>query len=387
MKIIIAPDSFKGSLSAVEVADIIEKEIKKVLPKVRIKKFPLADGGEGTVETLVNVTRGKIIHCSVKDPLGRKIRSFFGILGDKKTAVIEMASASGLPLLSLKERNPLITTTYGTGELIKEALEWGCRKIIIGIGGSATVDGGAGMSQALGVKLLDKKGKELPLGGGNLGRLVKIDCSHFDKRIRRTKVIIASDVTNPLCGKDGAARVYGPQKGATKKMVETLEKNLFHYAGIIKRDLGKDVLNLPGAGAAGGLGAGLLSFLEARMEKGVELILKTIELERYLKDADFVITGEGKIDAQVKFGKTIFGVAKLAKRHNIPVIALCGTLTDEAYELHRYGISVLKSIIPAPMSLDEAMKNAKKFLKKKAGELIRLISLSKNLSSMVKPHD
>ncbi len=387
MKIIIAPDSFKGSLSAIEVADTIEKEIKKVLPKVKIKKIPLADGGEGTVETLVNVTRGKIIRCSVKDPLGRKIRSFFGILGDKRTAVIEMASASGLPLLSLKERNPLITTTYGTGELIKEALKRNCRKIIIGIGGSATVDGGAGMAQALGARLLDKNGKKLPFGGGNLGKLAKIDCSDFDKRIKKTKVIIASDVTNPLCGKDGAAKVYGPQKGATTTMVKILEKNLFHYAQVIKRYLDRDVLNLPGAGAAGGLGAGLLSFLDARMEKGVELILKTIELERYLKDADLVITGEGKIDAQVKYGKTILGVAKLAKKYNIPVIALCGALTDEAYELHRYGISVLASIIPAPISLDEAMRNAKKFLKKKAGELIRLISLSKNLSSMVKPHD
>lgn len=387
MKIVIAPDSFKGSLSAIEVADIIGKEIKKVLPKVKIKKFPLADGGEGTVETLVNVTRGKIIHCSVKDPLGRKIRSFFGILGDKKTAVIEMASASGLPLLSIKERNPLITTTYGTGELIKEALERNCHKIIIGIGGSATVDGGAGMAQALGAKLLGKNGKELPFGGGSLGKLAKIDLSLFDRRIKKTKVIIASDVTNPLCGKDGAAKVYGPQKGATPAMVETLEKNLFHYAQVIKRDLDRDVLNLPGAGAAGGLGAGLLSFLDARMEKGVELILKTIELEKCLKDADLVITGEGKIDAQVKYGKTIFGVAKLAKKHKIPVIALCGTITDEAYELHRYGISVLESIISAPMSLEEAMKNTKKFLKKKAGELIRLISLSKNLSSMVKPHD
>ena len=249
------------------------------------------------------------------------------------------------------------------------------------------MDGGAGMAQALGARLLDKNGKKLPFGGGNLGKLAKIDCSDFDKRIKKTKVIIASDVTNPLCGKDGAAKVYGPQKGATTTMVKILEKNLFHYAQVIKRYLDRDVLNLPGAGAAGGLGAGLLSFLDARMEKGVELILKTIELERYLKDADLVITGEGKIDAQVKYGKTILGVAKLAKKYNIPVIALCGALTDEAYELHRYGISVLASIIPAPISLDEAMRNAKKFLKKKAGELIRLISLSKNLSSMVKPHD
>ncbi len=378
MKIVIAPDSFKGSLSAIEVADTIEKEIKKVLPRTRVNKLPLADGGEGTVETLVNITRGKTIHCFVNDPLGRKIRSFFGILGDKKTAVIEMASASGLPLLSLKERNPLITTTYGTGELIKEALKRGCRKIIIGIGGSATVDGGAGMAQALGAKLLDKKGKELPFGGGNLGKLAKIDLSLFDEKIKKTKVIVASDVTNPLCGKDGAARIYGPQKGATPAMVEILEKNLFHYAQVIKKDLGREVINFPGAGAAGGLGAGLLSFLNAEMEKGVELILKIIKFEKYLEDADLVITGEGKIDAQVKYGKTILGVARLAKRHNIPVIALCGTLTDEAYELHRYGISVLESIISAPIGLDNAMKNAKKLLKKKAGELTRLISLSKN---------
>jgi len=379
MKIIIAPDSFKGSLSSIEVADIIEREIKKILPEARIKKFPLADGGEGTVKALVNATQGRIISCYAKDPLGRKIKSFFGILGNKKTAVIEMASASGLPLLSLKERDPLLTTTYGTGELIKGALNQGCRKIIIGIGGSATVDGGAGMAQALGARLLDKNGENLPFGGGNLGKLAKIDLSLFDKRIKKTKIIIASDVTNPLCGKNGAAKVYGPQKGATPAMVETLEKNLFHYARIIKNDLGKEVLNLPGAGAAGGLGAGLCAFLDAKMEKGVELILKAIKFEKHLKNTDFVITGEGKIDAQVKYGKTILGVAKLARKHKIPVIALCGTLTDEAYELHRYGISVLESIISSPMSLEEVMRGNKELLKKKAGELIRLILVSMSL--------
>lgn len=373
MKIIIAPDSFKGTLSSIEVADIIAKEIKKVLPQAKIKKLPLADGGEGTVEALVNATGGKIIHCYVKDPLGRRIKSFFGILGDKKTAVIEMASASGLPLLSLKERNPLIATTYGTGELVKKALDLGGQKIVIGIGGSATVDGGAGMAQALGARLLDKNGKELSFGGGSLGKLAKIDLSLFDKRIKKTEVIIASDVTNPLCGKSGAAKVYGPQKGATPKMVKILEKNLFHYAKIIKKDLKKDILNLPGAGAAGGLGAGLAAFLNAQMKKGVELVLKTMNFEKQLKNTDFVITGEGKIDAQVKYGKTILGVAKLAKKYKIPVIALCGTLTDEAYDLHRYGISVLESIISAPMSLEEAMGKSRELLKKKAGELIRLI--------------
>ncbi len=387
MKIIIAPDSFKGTLSSIEVADIIEGGIKKVLPRAKIKKFPLADGGEGTVKALVNATGGRIVYCDVNDPLGRKIKSFFGILGDKKTAVIEMASASGLPLLSLKERNPLLTTTYGTGELIKAALNRGCQKIIIGIGGSATVDGGAGMAQALGAKLLDGKNKELPFGGGSLGKLAKINLSSFDKRIKKTEVIIASDVTNPLCGKSGAAKIYGPQKGATPKMVTILEKSLFHYAKIIKKDLRREVLNLPGAGAAGGLGAGLSAFLNAKMEKGVELILKIMKFEKYLKNTDFVITGEGKIDAQVKYGKAILGVAKLAKKYKVPVIALCGTITEEAYDLHRYGISVLESIISSPMNLEEVMKKNRELLKKKAGELIRLFSLSKNLSFMVKPHD
>ncbi|MGB3958921.1 MAG: glycerate kinase, partial [bacterium] len=287
MRIIIAPDSFKGSLTAAEVAASIERGVKRVLPQAETIPVPLADGGEGTVDALVSATGGRLVTKEVTGPLGERVKASYGLLGDGETAVIEMAAASGLPLVPLEKRNPMLTTTYGTGELILAALDEGCRRIIIGIGGSATNDGGAGMAQALGVKLLDEEGLDIPYGAAGLARLDRIDISSLDRRLAQVEVLVACDVDNPLTGPRGAARVYGPQKGADPQMVEELDQILGRFAAIILRDLGKDVKDIPGAGAAGGLGAGLMAFLNGRLAPGVELVLAAVKLEeRIQKGAD-----------------------------------------------------------------------------------------------------
>ncbi len=327
MRIIIAPDSFKGSLTAAEVAASIERGVKRVLPQAETIPVPLADGGEGTVDALVSATGGRLVTKEVTGPLGERVKASYGLLGDGETAVIEMAAASGLPLVPLEKRNPMLTTTYGTGELILAALDEGCRRIIIGIGGSATNDGGAGMAQALGVKLLDEEGLDIPYGAAGLARLDRIDISSLDRRLAQVEVLVACDVDNPLTGPRGAARVYGPQKGADPQMVEELDQILERFAAIILRDLGKDVKDIPGAGAAGGLGAGLMAFLNGRLAPGVELVLAAVKLEeRIQKGADLVITGEGAINEQTVYGKTPIGVAKLAKRYHLPVIAIAGSI-------------------------------------------------------------
>jgi len=359
VKIVIAPDSFKGSLSAGEVAAAIEEGVRKVFPKAEIRKVPLADGGEGTVRALVEATGGKIKEVEVTGPLGEKVKANYGILGDEKTAVIEMATASGLPLVPPRKRDPSRTTTYGTGELIKAALQEGCREFIVGIGGSATTDGGAGMAQALGAKLLDEKGQDIGFGGGELKKLERIDLAHFDRRIKESKVTVASDVDNPLWGEKGAARVYGPQKGATPEMVEELDKALRHFAEIIKRDLHKDVANIPGAGAAGGLGAGLMAFLEANLRPGIDIVMEVMKLEKNILDADLVITGEGKMDKQTIYGKAPYGVAKLAGRHKKKVIGICGMLGEGAEILYQHGFQALFPNRIDSMSREEAMQRAK----------------------------
>ncbi len=359
MKIVIAPDSFKGSLSAREVAEAIEEGIKKVFPGAEVKKVPLADGGEGTVETLVEATGGKIESVEVTGPLGEKVKASYGILGDEKTAVIEMAAASGLPLVPPEKRDPSRTTTYGTGELIKAALQEGCRKFIIGIGGSATTDGGAGMAQALGARLLDEKGKEIGFGGGELKKLERIDIVHLDRRIQESQITVASDVDNPLCGERGAARVYGPQKGATPEMVEELDMALRHFAEILTRDLRKDVAGIPGAGAAGGLGAGLIAFLGATLRPGIDIIMEVMQLEKKILDADLVITGEGKMDKQTIYGKAPYGVAKLAGNHKKMVIGICGMLGEGAEILYRHGFRAIFSNRKDAMSIEEAIRKAK----------------------------
>lgn len=374
MKIVVAPDSFKGSLTAIEVSDAIEKGIKEVFPEAEIVKIPMADGGDGTVQCLVNATGGEILKEKVVGPLGDEVLASYGILGDKKTAVVEMAEASGLNLVPENKRNPLITTTYGTGQLIKAALDHGCRKMIIGIGGSATNDGGAGMVQALGAKLIDKDGEEIGFGGGELKKVFRIDTKYLDNRLSETKVLIASDVSNPLCGPKGASRIYGPQKGATPEIIEELDESLAYFAKIIKRDLNKDVRDIPGAGAAGGLGASLMAFLDAELRPGIEIIIEIVKLEQAIKDADLVITGEGKIDSQTIYGKAPIGVAKIAKKYSIPVIAVAAIIGDDADIVHQYGIDNLIRVSEPPMSLTEPKskkvwlikKSIKQFLERKA---------------------
>lgn len=382
MKIVIAPDSFKENLTSLQVATCIEKGIKKVLPNARCIKVPMADGGEGTVQSLVDATGGKIIKARVTGPMGKKITASYGMLGDKSTAVIEMAEASGLPLVPKKKRNPLKATTYGTGQLIMHALERGARTIIIGLGGSATVDGGAGMAQAIGVRFLDKSGKKITghAGGGMLARIHGIDTGAVDPGIRKTRFIIASDVTNPLCGRNGAAHVFGPQKGATPAMVKTLDSNLAHFARVIKKSLRKNILNVKGAGAAGGLGAGLVAFTGAKMKRGVDLVVEITGLDRHLENADLVITGEGRVDFQTAFGKTPAGVAKAARKHKVPCIAIGGSLADDARGVFAHGIAGLESAAARDMSLDEAIKNSRQHLEYAGERVMRLLLIGKRLA-------
>ena len=339
--------------------------------------IPMADGGEGTVQSMVDATNGKIINIEVNDPLLRKIKSFYGILGDGETAVIEMAAASGLPLLATHERNPMITSTFGTGELIKDALDKGCRKIIIGLGGSATNDGGAGMAKALGARLLDSDGKEIGNGGEALSRLNKIDISVLDRRIKNCTIIAACDVDNPLCGEKGAAAVYGPQKGATPEMVKTLDLNLRRFADTVKSQMGKDILDSPGSGAAGGLGAGVRVFLNAKLERGINIVTKITNLSERVRDADLVITGEGMIDFQTAFGKTPFGVAQVAKQFNIPVIAIAGGLGKNYQELYSKGFDAIFSIVNKPMPLEFAMENASALIESVTENIIRTFLVKK----------
>jgi len=377
MKIVIAPDSFKESLTALEAATAIENGMKKILPEANFVKVPMADGGEGTVQSLVDATGGKIITKTVTGPLGTPVDAFFGISGDEKTAVIEMAAASGLHLVPPGERNPLVTTTRGTGELIAAALDYGVEHIIIGIGGSATNDGGAGMARALGIMLLDSDGKEIGEGGGSLDSLASVNMDGIDKRLETVKIDVACDVDNPLTGLRGASHIFGPQKGAVPEMVEVLDINLHHFAEIIRTDLGKDIEYVSGAGAAGGLGGGLMAFLSAELKRGVDIVLEAANLETHLLDADFVITGEGKIDGQTIFGKTPIGVAKTAKRHNVPVIAIAGNVASDSEVVHEHGIDAVFSIVPGVISLDDAFKNAHTYVERTAANIASVIKLSK----------
>lgn len=346
--------------------------MKSVLTDAQYSILPMADGGEGTTDALLNAIGGKKYKALVSDPLGRKICAEYAILSDG-TGVIEMASASGLPLLKPEERNPLLTSTYGTGQLILELIKKKVKSFLIGVGGSATVDGGMGMAKALGVKFYSRSKKELREGGGFLGKLVKIDTSGINVDVLRTDITVLCDVTNPLTGRYGAAKVFAPQKGADIKMVELLEKNLRHYAQVIREQLKKDVENIPGSGAAGGLAAGLVAFLNAKIKEGSKFIAEKIELEKHIKDADIVITGEGRIDGQVSFGKTIMAVLEKAKRHNVPVIALCGIKSGSIDDLYRNGLTAVFSIVPGPVKLEESIKNAGDFIKDTSREIARLI--------------
>ncbi|HID0780239.1 TPA: glycerate kinase [Clostridium botulinum] len=378
MKFILAPDSFKESMTAKEVAYAMEKGIKKVLKNAECVKVPMADGGEGTVQSLVDATNGQIVHSEVTGPDGKnKVHAVFGILGDYKTAVIEMSSASGIHLIESEKRNPLYTTTYGTGELIKKALDKGVSTILIGIGGSATNDGGAGMVTALGAKLLDKDKNEIPLGGGYLDKLEEIDLKKLDERLKYVDIKVACDVDNPLLGEKGTSYVFGPQKGATHEIVKILDKNLASFANIIENKLGKNIKEVPGAGAAGGLGFGLMAFLNAKLEKGIDLVIEYTKLREKVKNADIVFTGEGSIDFQTIFGKTPFGVAKVAKEFNIPVIAFAAHIGDDIDILYENGIDSIVGILRGVTDLKSALKEGKINVEKASENITRILDVAR----------
>ncbi|MGQ8338543.1 glycerate kinase [Sunxiuqinia sp. A32] len=374
MKILIAPDSFKDCLEAADVAKHLANGIKRFLPNADIEAIPVADGGEGFVQTMLSALGGNKISLKASDPLGRETEAFYGILNDGNTAVIEMAAASGIEKLKLEERDPLLTSTFGTGQLLLNAIEKGCNKIIIGIGGSATNDGGAGMAKALGYRFLDDSGNELPEGGGYLDRLSSIETSQVSPAFQNIELLVACDVTNPLTGKLGASAIYGPQKGASPKVVQQLDKNLEILAFVIRRDLNKDILKLPGGGAAGGLGAGLVAFANGTLKAGFDIVKEQTNLEEAVKKADLVITGEGKMDSQTKQGKTPWGVAQLAKKHNKPLVAVAGFLGNGYRELYDEGFTSILALPNGPISLKESIETAPKLLVDAGERIVRLFA-------------
>jgi glycerate 2-kinase len=377
MKILIATDSFKDCLPAFDVSNYIAKGLKSASSLFDIRILPMADGGEGTVDSLVNANNGVLIACEVKDALLRERKALYGILGDKKTAVIEMAAASGIEHLTISERNPWYTSSYGTGQLIKHALDNGCRKIIIGIGGSATIDGGVGMAMALGVKFLNKKGEQIAFGGGAIAELNQIDLSEIDNRLAQTDIMVACDVINPLFGLEGASYVFGKQKGADIEMIKKLDRNLSHLAKVVKETLNIEIVDIPGAGAAGGLGAGIMAFCNGKLESGFNIVARETRLESFCEWAEIIITGEGKIDAQTKYGKTPQGVANMAKKYNKPVIGVAGSLVDGYTDLYESGFNALFSILDKPMDLDQAIANAPELLEKFGKSIGHLLLLQK----------
>lgn len=358
MKIVIAPDSFKESLTAMAVANEIEAGFREIFPHAEYRKLPVADGGEGTVQAMIDASGGKLVKLEVCGPLGEPVAAFYGLMGDGQTAVIEMAAASGLELVAPSQRNPLRTTSYGTGQLIRNALEAGARRFVLGVGGSATNDGGAGMLQALGGRLLDAAGADLPAGGGALDKLARIDLSGLDARIADSVFDVACDVSNPLVGSQGASAIFGPQKGATPQMVAQLDDNLRHYASVVARDLGRQVADVPGAGAGGGIGAAMMVFLGGRLRPGSEIVTDAVGLDAAVADADLVITGEGRIDGQTVHGKTPVGVARVAQRHGKPVIAIGGSLGAAAAEVHAHGIAAVFGAVSRPCTVEEALAAA-----------------------------
>lgn len=373
MKIVVAPDSFKGNLSAVQAADFIEKGISMADATIEVRKIPVADGGEGTVEALVAATSGRIVNTSVHGPLMDEIQSYFGILGDGSTAVIEMAAAAGLNLVPQILRNPLNTTTYGVGELILKALEWSCNSIIIGLGGSSTNDGGMGMAQALGIKFYGKDSELLGQGGKYLDQVCSINVDGLDNRLKAVKIVAACDVTNPLYGPKGATYIYGPQKGADEVMLGALDKGMKNYAERIKESINRDVSSIPGSGAAGGLGGGLLAFLPVEMKPGIDIVIEHSNFEETVKDADLLITGEGRTDLQTAYGKVPVGLAAIASKHGIPVVCLSGGLGEGYEAVYQHGIDSAFSCITGPMTLEEAMERSGEMLTQAAYAITRLV--------------
>ena len=377
MKIVIAPDSFKESLTALQVADAIEAGMREVWPDATYVKLPVADGGEGTVQAMIDATGGRRVDVRVTGPLGQAVDAFYGEAGG--VAVIEMAAASGLEGVPPDLRDPRTATSRGTGELIRAALDAGARRIVLGVGGSATNDGGAGMLQALGVRLLDADGKDIGPGGAELARLDRIDASGLDPRVRETEFRIACDVDNPLTGPRGASAVFGPQKGATPAMVAQLDAALAHYADVIRRDLGQDIAQSPGAGAGGGIAAAMVVFLEGRLKPGIEIVLDAVGLDAAVRDADLVVTGEGRIDGQTVHGKTPMGVANVARRHGKPVVAIGGSLAVDADAVHAHGIEVVVAAVARPCSVAEALAAGADNLRRAARNLAAALALGGRL--------
>ena len=375
MKIVIAPQAFKGSISALDAATAMGEGIKRVVPDAQVVAVPVADGGDGTLETLVEGSGGRIHDLEVTGPLGERRIAQWGAMGDGITAVIEMARTSGLALVPLDERNPLAATTYGLGEAIVHALDAGFRRFIVGIGGSATNDAGAGMAQALGVRLLDDAGNDLPFGGAPLARLSRIDMSGMDTRISRCEFMVACDVNNPLTGPTGASAIYGPQKGATPEMIAELDAALLHFAAVVERDIGATIDNVAGSGAAGGLGGGMIAFLAGELRAGVDIVLDTIQLDDFLPGCDLVITGEGSMDHSTIYNKAPVGVAQRAKRLGIPVIGVSGSLGAGFQDVHEHGIDALSSITPGPMSLDEASARAAELIANATEQALRFMKV------------
>ena len=379
MKIVVAPQAFKGSLSATEVGNSMIKGIENVIENSTNLLVPVADGGDGTLETLVESSQGKINSIKVTGPLGEQQNSAWGALGKNKTAIIEMARSSGLALVPINKLNPLISTTYGLGEVILDALDQGYRDFIIGIGGSATNDAGAGMAQALGVKLLDSNGNELSFGGESLSKLNSINIDGIDTRIKESNFAIACDVNNPLTGPEGASAIYGPQKGATPEMVNTLDQALTNFAKIVEKDLGIKINNVEGSGAAGGLGGGLIAFLNGKLRKGVDIVLDFVDIDKALINTNLVITGEGQLDFQTIYNKAPIGVAKRAKHLGIPVIAISGSLGENFSVVHEHGIDAASSIVSKPMTLEEASKNAPELISTATEQALRYMKIGSDV--------
>lgn len=371
---ILAPDSFKESMTAQQACMAMQRGIQKAIPDAQFIHVPMADGGEGTVDALITARKGRQVAIQVSGPFPhQKIDTYFGLIDDDQTAVIEMAMANGIHLIEKSQRNPLFTSTFGTGEMIKAALDHGATKIIIGLGGSVTNDAGAGMAQALGAKFLNQNGQAVEQGGGQLDQVYTIDLSGLDARLKNTEILIASDVNNPLCGENGASHVFAPQKGASPEIVGILDRNLNYFADLVKRQLDIDVKHIAGAGAAGGLGFGLMVFAAAKIRSGVEMIIEETQLAGKIAQADYVFTGEGGIDFQTKFGKTPFGVAQVAKRLNKPVIACAGYIGEGIEELYTEGFTAILGIVDGVCDLQTALKNGERNLERTCENVARLL--------------
>ena len=375
MKVVIAPQGFKGGISGLEAAQAIARGVAAAVPEAETVLAPVADGGDGTLNALVDATGGQVFNRTVTGPLGQPLEAQWGVMGDGNTAVIEMARASGLALVPQRRRNPRITTTVGTGEILKEALDRGFTKVIVGLGGSATNDGGAGTAAALGARFLDADGRPLPPGGAALSRLARIDTSALHPGLCEASIVAATDVTNPLCGPDGASAVFGPQKGASEEVVLELDAALANFARIVQRDVGVDVADRPGAGAAGGLGAGLMAFAGAQLQSGIDMVCQVLDFDSHLAGADLVITGEGRADRSTIFNKAPVGVARHAQAHGVPTVLLAGGLGPGHEELYGYGIAAVLCIADRPMSFEQSLNRTGELLESAAEQTMRLVML------------